>query len=185
MNFTAIDFETGSGRRETACSVSICTIENSKIVDTYTSLICTPDPYLDFEMMNISIHKITPGMVENEPRFDELWEKIFPLLDGSLVVAHSAPFDISVIRALIKYYDLSCPSFQYACTCQMARAAYPDLSDHRLDTVSEHLGIELKHHDAESDTRASALIAIECTKELGKTMPSEIVKTKEFRLETK
>lgn len=36
----------------------------------------------------------------------------------------------------------------------------PDLPSHKLNVVSEHFGIELKHHDALDDARAAAAILL-------------------------
>ncbi len=180
MTFTAIDFETGCGRPESACAVAACTVENGRVVDTYTRLIRPPDPDFDFEMINIAIHGITPGMVRDEPGFDAVWDELHPRLENTLVVAHWAPFDIGVLRALLRHYGLDSTAFRYACTCRMARRAFPGLSNHKLNTVSDHLGIELIHHDAASDALAAARIAIECAAALGKNCPGEIVGTKPF-----
>ena len=179
--FTAIDFETGCGRRDSACSVALCTVTDGEITSRFSNLICPPDPDFDFEMINIGIHGITPGMVRNEPTFDLLWPQILPLLEDHLVVAHSASFDISVLRALVELYKLDCPDFDYTCTCQMARKVFPDLPDHKLDTVADHLDIPLKHHDAESDAEASAKIAIDCANRENVQNPGLICGTKSFR----
>ncbi len=53
------------------------------------------------------------------------------------------------------------PSVRYACTCAMGRAAYPGLPDHKLSTLCAHLGIELNHHHAGSDSRAAALLLLD------------------------
>ena len=39
MNFTAIDFETATGKRSSACAVGIVTVEDGVISDTFYSLI--------------------------------------------------------------------------------------------------------------------------------------------------
>lgn len=39
MNFAAIDFETATGRRNSACAVGIVTVEDGEIIDKYYSLI--------------------------------------------------------------------------------------------------------------------------------------------------
>jgi DNA polymerase-3 subunit epsilon len=44
----------------------------------------------------------------------------------------------------------------------MSRRTFPKLERHNLASVASHLRIALKHHDALSDARASALIAYRC-----------------------
>ena len=42
----------------------------------------------------------------------------------------------------------------------MGRRCYPDLPNHRLNTLCEHLKIELDHHRAGSDSRACAQLLL-------------------------
>ena len=49
----------------------------------------------------------------------------------------------------------------YLCTCQMGRKAYPYLLNHKLNTLCEHLRLELDHHNAGSDSRACALLLLD------------------------
>jgi DNA polymerase III epsilon subunit-like protein len=75
-----------------------------------------------------------------------------------LFVAHNAQFDrMQIERAL----GAPLP-FRMACTVAMSRRAFPQLERHNLAVVASHLRIALKHHDALSDARASALIAYRC-----------------------
>jgi DNA polymerase-3 subunit epsilon len=77
-----------------------------------------------------------------------------PPIDA-LHVAHNAAFDRRQIEAAL---GRPLP-FPVACTVAMSRRAFPRLERHNLAVVSRHLGIALRHHDALSDARASALIA--------------------------
>lgn len=73
----------------------------------------------------------------------------------ALHVAHNAAFDRRQIESAL---GRPLP-FPVACTVAMSRRAFPRLERHNLAVVSRHLGIALRHHDALSDARASALIA--------------------------
>ena len=53
------------------------------------------------------------------------------------------------------------PETVYLCTCQMGRRAYPYLQNHKLNTLCEHLRLELDHHNAGSDSRACALLLLD------------------------
>ncbi|MDF3024853.1 MAG: polymerase epsilon subunit-like 3-5 exonuclease, partial [Alphaproteobacteria bacterium] len=48
--------------------------------------------------------------------------------------------------------------FDWVCTVNVARSKWPELANHKLNTVSKHLNIELNHHDAASDAHACANI---------------------------
>ena len=53
------------------------------------------------------------------------------------------------------------PEAAYLCTCQMGRKAYPYLQNHKLNTLCDHLRLELDHHNAGSDSRACALLLLD------------------------
>ena len=67
LNFTAIDFETATRYKNSACSVAVVDIEDGKIVDKYYTLI--RPPRMEFDSCNIMIHHITPDMVEDAEDF--------------------------------------------------------------------------------------------------------------------
>jgi len=56
------------------------------------------------------------------------------------------------------------PYAYYACTCQMSKKMLPDAPNHKLNTLSEYLRIELDHHNAGSDSRACAELLLYCLK---------------------
>ena len=75
MNFVALDFETATHERNSACELGICVVENSEIVETKTWLIKPPSfPY--FNPHNINIHGIYPKDLAQAPTFDEIWYEI-------------------------------------------------------------------------------------------------------------
>lgn len=158
MDFVAIDFETATSEYSSICSMGICVVENNKIVKTEEILI-KPVP-MEFNDYNIKIHGITPAMVQNEPTFAECWERIKPYLDGKLIVAHNASFDISALYTVIEKYHLDCPTFDYICTVKLSQDAYPDFPSHKLNNLCSSLGIEFSHHHAAEDAYACACVLL-------------------------
>jgi DNA polymerase-3 subunit epsilon len=161
----AIDFETASRERASACALGIAVIDGATIIEERSWLIQPPGNY--FEPMNTRIHGIDADMVWQEPEFDEVWAEVEPYLREGVLLAHNAPFDISVLRASLSRYELPTPAAEYHCTVTMARRVWPRLRNHQLPTVCEHCGIELSHHDAASDAAACARIALRCGREHG------------------
>lgn len=160
MKFVAIDFETANRYPNSACSVGLVKVEDGEIVAEYYSLI--QPPKMVFDRMNIQIHGIKPSDVAREKRFDVLWDsEIRAFVKGYPLIAHNAPFDMNVLRALITTYELETDSMRYACTVSGARKTYNGLENHRLSTVSDYLGIALRHHQALDDARACAKIMID------------------------
>lgn len=165
MNFTVIDFETANSKRASACALGIVKVVDGKIVEQEAWLIKPED--MRFNGMNIAIHGIRPEQVENEPEFDELYMKVFKdKLADQLIIAHNASFDMSVMRKTFDLYGIEYPTFDYLCTVKIAQKTWPDLFNHKLDTMSDFLDFKFKHHDALDDCLACANVLIEaCKKE--------------------
>ncbi|WNS40875.1 TerD family protein [Paenibacillus sp. MMS20-IR301] len=157
MDFTAIDFETANSSRSSACALGLVQVRAGVVTAEHAWLI---DPQQRFDGMNIAIHGITPSMVQGKPTFRELWPTVEPLLQGEIVIAHNASFDMSVLRYCLDDSSLSYPDFQYLCTYLLGKKMLQELPSHKLNVISEHFGIRLKHHDALDDARASALILL-------------------------
>lgn len=157
MNFTAIDFETANSSRSSACALGLVEVREGVVTSEYNWLI---DPQQRFDGMNIAIHGITPSMVRGKPTFSELWPQIEPLLQGQVIVAHNASFDMSVLRYCLDDASLTYPGFQYLCTYLLGKKMLQDLPSHQLNVISAYYDIPLKHHDALDDARASAAILI-------------------------
>lgn len=164
--WVAIDFETASRERASACALGLAVIDGDRIVERRDWLIQPPGNY--FEPINTRIHGIHADLVAQEPEFDEVWAEIEPYLSGSVVLAHNAPFDVGVLRASLQRYDLPAPPVAgYFCTVTMSRRVWPHLADHKLSSVCRHCGIGLVHHEAASDAAACAQIALACLEAKG------------------
>jgi DNA polymerase-3 subunit epsilon len=154
QNFTAIDFETANGQRNSACQLGIAVINNGKVVMRKSWLIKPPTDYFTFSYL----HGITYANVRQEPTFRELWPEIQPYIEQKIVAAHNACFDTGVLFATLRTYQLPIPKFHVIDSLQVARRAWPRLSNHKLSTVADYLKITLQHHEAESDAVACAAI---------------------------
>ena len=75
-------------------------------------------------------------------------------------MAHNAAFDMGVLSSLFKLYQIETKPLKYIDSLEIARKVYPFLRNHKLNTVCEHLDIELNHHEALSDAKGSCLIAL-------------------------
>ena len=158
LDFTAIDFETATSAFSSICSMGICVVENNKIVEKKDFLI-KPEPYV-FNDYNVYIHKITPDKVADRGTFDCYWDEIEPYLEGKTIVAHNAQFDVGALRATLDMFKIPYPNFNYICTVKLSQKAYPELESHKLNFLSEALGIKFNHHVALDDAYACAGVLI-------------------------
>ena len=171
-DWVAIDFETATGRRASACAVGLVYVHEGRIVDSESFLIQPPGPA--YSGFNISIHGIHPSMTRDSPTFSELWPTLEDRIGGRPVVAHNASFDMSVLRYELDHLGLCYPDLEYYCTVVLARAAWPRLCDHRLPTVASHCGISFRHHDAAEDARACAEILLRISAAAGAVAPRDV-----------
>ncbi|AYE34253.1 exonuclease domain-containing protein [Clostridium septicum] len=174
MNFIAIDFETANEKRNSPCSIGIVVVKDSKVVERIHYLIRPKE--MRFMPINIGIHGIRPSMVENELEFNHIWDKIKDYFNDSLVIAHNASFDISVLRNTLELYGLKLPCFEYICTMKLSRNFYYKLDNSKLNTVNKFLGYEFNHHDALADALACSNILLNISKELDTKDVGEISK---------
>ena len=154
--YIAFDVETPNSENSRMSAIGVTVLEDGEITEKFSTLV---NPETWFAPFNINLTGITPEMAERAPSFDELWPQLEPILSSGLLIAHNAPFDMSVLAKCLRAY---CVEWQdrvaYACTCQMGRRCYPELHNHRLNTLCAYRNIALDHHQAGSDSRACALL---------------------------
>ncbi|MFC2947090.1 3'-5' exonuclease [Virgibacillus sediminis] len=155
MKFVSIDFETANEKRFSPCAVGIVVANQHEIEKEYYSLI---NPLMPFSQFNTRIHGITEEDVEEAPTFAQLWPELNSFLSGQLVVAHNASFDMSVIRQTLDHYSLEYPEMDYLCTANLSKRVWPDLMNHKLNTVAAHHGMRFEHHHALEDARVAAKV---------------------------
>ena len=169
-----IDVETACPSHGAVCSIGVSIVHRGAVVRERQWYL---DPGTRFDPRFIAIHGIRPEDVAGAPRLGHAWPEVerfmhealgatreATLFDDAvdaptpLFVAHNAQFDrMQIERALGNPLP-----FRLACTVAMSRRTFPKLERHNLAAVASHLRIALKHHDALSDARASALIAYRC-----------------------
>ena len=157
-NFAAIDFETANNERTSVCSVGVVIVRDGEIVGSFYSLI-QPEPNY-YNYWCTQVHGITRHDTESAPTFPEVWKQIEPLIDGLPLVAHNKAFDESCLKAVFRCYQMDYPDYEFHCTCQAARRAFPNAENHQLHTISMLCGFRLEnHHHALADAEACAWIA--------------------------
>lgn len=154
--FAALDFETATYQRNSACALAVVTVADGLITDSLVTLIRPPTDEFRFTY----IHGLTWDDVKSSPTFGEVWPEIEAVIAPcEFLVAHNAPFDKGVLNACCAHYDIPETPKRWSCTVRAAREAW-DMPSHKLDVVCEHLRIPLDHHEALSDARACARIAL-------------------------
>ncbi|MCO6185657.1 3'-5' exonuclease [Rhizobium sp. L1K21] len=165
MKAIAIDFETASEERGSACSIGLAFIENGEVIRVEERLIRPKS--MRFSPMNISIHGIRPEHVEHAPEFPEILDEFIDDFRGGLLLAHNAAFDMSVLRGACDTYRMSYPELGYLCTVKMSQKVWPHLISHKLNVLAEHMQLRFVHHNAKEDAIVCGLAAISMAREIG------------------
>ena len=179
MRFAAIDFETASGARASACSLGIAVVEGGEIVARREWLIRPPSLY--FSASNIAVHGITPEMVAEAPEFDALWPEMERAIGGRTLVAHNAALDMGVLRATLAHYEVWSEKMQFVCSVALARKCWPELPRHSLGWLAREFGIEFRHHNAEEDAMAAALVVLRAAGEYSAESVEELLERSGLR----
>jgi len=158
MRIVALDFETANENAESACALGIAIYEDGEIVDNFEWYF-KPHPRYNFFVFTY-IHGIEQEDVIDEKEFDYYYDELKEILKDSVIVAHNASFDINVLNAMCDVYGLKRFTNKYLDTVIIARKVYPELYNHKLNTVCEYLDISLNHHNGKSDAFACLMILV-------------------------
>ena len=155
--FIAIDFETGTESPDSAISVGLVKFCNYKPMASYYSLVKPPELYIRPDFTRI--HGLVADDVKNAPDFKYIWENELHGFFGDVpLVAHNAAFDMNVLCAVLRYYDLSIPDTRYFCTLKLSRRVWPDLRSHSLKSLAREFNITYDAHNAVADADTCARI---------------------------
>lgn len=160
LDFTAIDFETANSSSASACSVGLVKVRAGRVVDSASWLIHPPIGYDLFTEWNTRIHGIMAMDVADAPLWSEQLGDLVAFVDGDVLVAHNAGFDMGVISGACAASFVETPGFDYACSLQIARKTY-HLDSYRLPVAAMAAGFEdFDHHNALADAEACAAIIV-------------------------
>ena len=157
QRYICFDVETPNAANDRMSAIGISIIERDVITQEFFSFV---NPEQPFDYFNTQLTGISAETVANAPTFAEIWPQIEPLLSSGILVAHNAPFDLTVLKKCLAAYDIRWrPLIQYLCTVRIGRAELPKIS-HKLNDMCEYYGIQLDHHKADSDSHACAEILL-------------------------
>ncbi len=172
MKAIAIDFETANESRCSPCAIGLAWIDGLEVVRREYRLI--RPAVMRFGPIQTRIHGIKPEHVREALEFPAVIEEFISEINGSLILAHNARFDIDVLTSTLDKYNVLCPAFTYLCTMDVARRAWPEQSTLSLAALAQRLGIQWQHHHAGQDAGACARIAIASAHSMGLARVTEL-----------
>ena len=133
------------------CAIGWILLEDDQMVDEGYSLI---DPHCPFSGICTSVHGITSRDVADAPCFCEYWQSTLqPLMTTSLVVAHSANFDLSAIEQALYAAGITDPGINYMDSLPVLKALV-DAPSYKLTELAASINYEYDAHNAGEDVHA-------------------------------
>ncbi|MBR3953617.1 MAG: PolC-type DNA polymerase III [Oscillospiraceae bacterium] len=156
-----------SASSERMTEIGAIRVVNGEITEEFNTFV---DPEKHIPERITELTGIDDSMVAGAPKEDEALRMFYEFCGNCrFLVAHNAGFDTGFLRAAGERCKIPFDC-QYADTVAMARSMYPNIKNHKLDTVANHLKLApFNHHRACDDARELALILIKMMVQLRET----------------
>jgi DNA polymerase-3 subunit epsilon len=174
---TCLDFETANYSRISICAVGVAVFEDGSLTESLHWLVRPPKGHGWFlPEFTETCHGLNWFDVRDAPEFPGIAPALLErLARANVVVAHNAQFDIGALHAASQHFGLACPEFDYLCTYRVAEHIWPELPDHRLNTLAAHIGDDFHHHNAQADAEAAGRVLLAMMKYANANTPSELL----------
>ncbi len=131
-------------------------IHQGEIIDRFEAF---ANPHHPLSQTTIELTGITDEMVKDAPEIAEVLKDFEKWARDSILVAHNASFDIGFLNQGYKRIEYNQVEQPVIDTLELARFLFPELKNHRLNTLCKHLDIELtQHHRAIYDAEATGYL---------------------------
>lgn len=163
--YVVFDVETTglSAVYDTIIELAAVKIKNEEIIDTFESF---ANPHHPLSATTIDLTGITDDMVQNAPEVSEVLKRFKDWTEDAILVAHNASFDMGFLNVGYKKIGFEKASNPVIDTLELGRFLYPELKNHRLNTLAKKFDINLtQHHRAIYDAEATGHLLIKMIKD--------------------
>ncbi len=151
--YVVFDLETtGTSKRfDQIVEIGAVKIKNGVIVDRFHTLV---KPTIEMSQVSSQITSISQEMLENAPLLEEVWPKFKKFIEGAVLVAHNAEFDVGFLKAIEPIDN------PYIDTLKLAKALV-DSKRYGLKALAKKFKVgDFTHHRALDDAETLAKIFI-------------------------
>lgn len=152
--YAIVDIETTGGYAAAngIIEISVQVFDGENVIETFETLI---NPGQVIPRYIQAFTGITNEMVEHAPRFEEVAQQVYTILQGNIFVAHNVNFDHSFIKNHLQFFGYTL-NVKKLCTVRLARQIFPGFPSYSLGNLCRSLGIEVSdRHRAGGDARAT------------------------------
>ncbi|WP_089973026.1 PolC-type DNA polymerase III [Lihuaxuella thermophila] len=156
--YVVFDVETTglSAHHDVIIELAAVKIRNGEIIDKFSEF---ANPHRPLTQQIIELTHITDDMLKDAPEIDDVITRFLDFIEGCTLVAHNARFDMGFLQAAVKRLGRDPVQNPVVDTLELARFLFPTLKNHRLNTLSDKLGVKLEqHHRAIYDAEATGHI---------------------------
>lgn len=141
-DYVVLDTETTglSPEKERIIEVAAIRVKDGAVVDQFVSL-TNPGKPLSSRITRLT--GITDEDLSSAPKFPEIADQIVQFIGHSTVLAHNAPFDMSFLYAELAQSGIHA-DFVWLDTLPVAKRAFPDFKNHKLETLISELNLSDK-----------------------------------------
>ncbi|MCM3765730.1 PolC-type DNA polymerase III [Neobacillus niacini] len=163
--YVVFDVETTglSAVYDTIIELAAVKVRDGEIVDRFESF---ANPHHRLSATTINLTGITDDMVQTAPEVSEVLQKFYDWAGDAVLVAHNASFDMGFLNVGYKKMGLEKAKNPVIDTLELGRFLYPELKNHRLNTLAKKFDIELtQHHRAIYDAEATGYLLMKMLKD--------------------
>ena len=156
--YVVFDVETTglSAVYDTIIELAAVKIKNGEIIDKFESF---ANPHKPLSATIINLTSITDDMLQDAPEVEAVLKRFHRWTEDAIFVAHNASFDMGFLNVGYKKVGLEKAANPVIDTLELGRLLYPELKNHRLNTLAKKLDVELtQHHRAIYDAEATGYI---------------------------
>ena len=165
ITFVIFDTETTgfSPAKDRILEIGAVKVRNGKKLGEKTWLI-NPERYIPWYVQNV--HHITSEMLKDKPTFAQVYPEFLEFIDGSVLIAHNAPFDIRFMSAEAARAEMPAPKNAVLDSLALFRTWYPDLKNHRVADLIDLYDLSTDGMQAHRATDDSLFVYFAIQKEM-------------------
>mgnify|MGYP003592397247 CR=1 FL=1 len=165
ITFVIFDTETTgfSPVNDRLIEIGAVKVRNGKKLGEKTWLL-NPQRYIPWYVQKV--HNISLDMVKDCPTFAEVYPEFLEFIDGSVLIAHNAPFDVRFISAEAVRAGMPAPKNAVLDSLVLFRNWYPDLKSHTVADLIDLFDISTEGMHAHRATDDSLFVYFAIQKEM-------------------
>jgi DNA polymerase III subunit epsilon len=178
MRFAVVDVETSglNVARHRLLQVGVVRVDaEGVVIDRWSSLV-RPRHRWCFRVGPRRLHGIRHRSLLGAPRARDVHDELVRRLEGCVVVAHNASFDLAFLHDFSRRLGRSLPVHASLCTLSLSRQLDPERTQsHRLAALCERYDVPLvRPHDALADADATAAVLVHLLAAHRITTPAQV-----------